>query len=387
MSPHPKLRVLVDATSVPVSRGGVARYIFGMLEGFDQRSLELVVVCRPDSAGTIRRIVPWASVRVTSHLQNVRALRMVWEQFGLPTLARRERIDVIHSPHYSFPLLGRRRRVVTLHDATFVTHPDVHTPLKRLYFRSWMRLAWRTADVIMTPSQSTADELVRVMGAREGAVQIAHLGVDSSVFHPPAPDELTAFRATHGLEELDLWYAFLGTIEPRKNVGVLLDAYLSLRAAQGPETPRLFIAGGRGWDRATLARLDALDHTAGVSVLGYIPTEELAALLGGSVAVIYPSQAEGFGLPVAEAMSCGATVITTPQFATAEVGGDAVVYATPDPRSLEAGMLSVLRNDHERTDRSARAIERAAAFDWKSTALAHLVAYHGEDPAASKESA
>jgi glycosyltransferase involved in cell wall biosynthesis len=384
MPPEHTLRVLVDATSIPASQGGVARYIFGMLEGFDRLHLELVVVCRPDSAETMRRIVPWATIRVTSRLQNVRALRMVWEQFRLPAIARRERIDVIHSPHYSYPLLSRRRRVVTLHDATFVTHPDVHTTLKRFYFRTWMRLSWRSADVVMTPSQSTADELVRVMGARKGAVQVAYLGVDGSVFHPPAPDELAAFRAAHGLGEFDLWYAFLGTIEPRKNVGVLLEAYLSLRATQGSETPRLLIAGGRGWDRTTLARLDGLGPADGVSVLGYIPTEELAALLGGSVAVIYPSQAEGFGLPVAEAMSCGATVITTPQLATAEVGGDAVVYATPDARSLEAGMLSVLRNDHERTDRSARAIERAAAFDWKSTAFAHLVAYHGSDPTTSQ---
>lgn len=379
MLPDRKLRVMVDATSIPVNHGGVARYIYGMLQGFAADGLDLVVVCRPDSAENIRRIVPWATVRVTSRIYDVRALRMAWEQLVLPALARSHDIDVVHSPHYSFPLVRTGRRVVTLHDATFVTHPEVHTPIKRFYFRTWMRWAWRSADVVMTPSQSTADELTRLLGPRTGPVRVAHLGVDGSSFHPPTPDELAGFRGAHGLEPSDRWYAFLGTIEPRKNVGNLLDAYLSLRATHGSETPRLLIAGGRGWDKVTLAKLDALPPDSGVSVLGYVPASHLAALLGGSVAVIYPSQAEGFGLPVAEAMSCGATVITTPQLATAEVGGDAVVYSTPDARSLEAGMLTVLNSDPERVDRTARAIERAATFDWKSTALVHLAAYLGEE--------
>ncbi|GAA1439892.1 glycosyltransferase family 4 protein [Leifsonia poae] len=368
-------RVLIDATAMPANHGGVARYIYGVLEGFPPESIDLFVACQPDDAPTVAAVVPWAHILKTSPALRARPLRMLWEQFVLPLRAVRHRIDVIHSPHYSYPLLWARRRVVTLHDATFFSHPLVHTSLKRLYFRGWIRRAWRSADAIVTPSAATASELSRYLGAPHGVVSVAHLGVNSSRFHPPTPDQLDDFRADHGLDDTHDWFAFLGTIEPRKNVGSLLDAYAAIRSELGESAPRLLIAGARGWDVEAISRLDAMGANSGVSSLGYVPVDHLAALLGGAVAVVYPSFGEGFGLPVVEAMSCGATVITTRHLAIPEVGGDAVLYTEPDAASLREAMLNVLDDDAMRTDMSARAIVRATKFDWAATALAHLRAY------------
>jgi glycosyltransferase involved in cell wall biosynthesis len=368
-------RVLIDATAIPADHGGVARYIYGVLQGFSERSVDLVIVCQGSDAPTITAIVPWATIVGTSPLLRARPVRMLWEQFSLPSIARGHHVDMVHSPHYSFPLGWRGRRVITLHDATFFSHPLVHTSLKRLFFRAWMRRAWKTADAVVVPSAVTASELARFLGEPAGVVSVAHLGVDSSRFHPPTPEQLDDFRRAHGIADGQEWFAFLGTIEPRKNVGALLDAYAAIRSDLGADSPRLLIAGARGWDVQALARLDALNHDSGVATLGYVDLDHLAALLGGAVAVVYPSFGEGFGLPVVEAMSCGATVITTRHLALPEVGGDAVVYSEPDAVSLEETMRAVLADEAVRTDMSARAIVRASQFDWNSTALAHLRAY------------
>ena len=385
MGPSPT--VLMDCTAIPANHGGVARYIHGVLEGFESDDFDLVVVAQHSDRERLEASAPWATVITAPRAVRARPLRLIWEQLFLPAVARRAGATVLHSPHYTFPLAWRGRRVVTLHDATFFSHPELHTGLKRLFFRTWIRAAWRHAHAVIVPSAATAGELDRFLGIPAGQVSIARLGVDGRRFHPPTAGQLDAFRAEHSLQPDDTWFAFLGTIEPRKNVGSLLDAYAATRTRLGAGTPRLFIAGARGWDQATLARLDRLEGDSGVTMLGYVPMDHLAALLGGSVAVVYPSLGEGFGLPVVEAMACGATVITTRHLAIPEVGGDAVVYSDADAASLEKAMQTVLEDEPMRQDVIKRAIVRAATFNWRATALAHISAYTARPHPAILESA
>lgn len=375
MGPRPT--VLMDCTAIPANHGGVARYIHGVLEGFESSDFRLVILAQHSDKERMSASAPWATVITAPRAVRARPLRLIWEQLRLPAIARRVGATVLHSPHYTFPLAWRGRRVVTLHDATFFSHTDVHTTLKGLFFRAWIRAAWRRAHAVIVPSAATAGELDRFLGVPKGQISIARLGVDGKRFHPPTAGQLDAFRAEHGLQADDTWFAFLGTIEPRKNVGALLDAYASTRARLGDDAPRLLIAGARGWDQPTLARLDALTNDSGVSMLGYVAIDHLAALLGGSVAVVYPSLGEGFGLPVVEAMACGATVVTTRHLAIPEVGGDAVVYSDADAESLDKAMQTVLEDEPMRQDVIKRAIIRAATFNWRATALAHVTAYTG----------
>jgi glycosyltransferase involved in cell wall biosynthesis len=205
---------------------------------------------------------------------------------------------------------------------------------------------------------------------------VAYLGIDSSSFHPPLPGEGDRFRAAHHLDAGSGWIAFLGTIEPRKNVAGLLRAYdavLRERTAAGRSTPTLMLSGARAWDTEAVALLDR--QPEGVRELGYLPLDQLSAFLGDAVLVTYPSLGEGFGLPVLEAMACGAAVLTTPRLSIPEVGGDAVVYSEPDDRSL-AFALAGLLDDRDRLDllRPA-AVDRAAAFTWEACAREHIAAY------------
>ena len=366
-----RAHVLLDCTALPANRGGVGRYIEGLLSGFEGE-VRLTVAVQPrdaDLADASRGI----EVVVVRGIQAFRPLRLAWEQLGLPMLARRIGATVVHSPHYTFPVLTGRRRVVTLHDATFFSDPGVHSTLKRVFFRTWSRAAWRHADAVVLPSAATRDELLRFIGPQRGTAVVALHGVDRAVFHRVSDQDVTGLRTSLGLAPDARWVAFLGTIEPRKNIGALLDAMAEIRSTLGDTAPQLLIAGGRGWDGDVIARLDAGEP--GVRELGYLPLEQLPALLGGASVVAYPSLGEGFGLPVLEAMSCGATVVTTRRLALPEVGGEAVEYCEPDAPAIAATILALLADDGRRTRLAAAAVERAGQLDWHASARAHLAAY------------
>ena len=369
-------RVLLDCTAIPVNRAGVARYLEGLIAGLGTiDGIELALAVQERDRESLGALAPGASIHPVSPRLAGRGLRLAWEQLGLPALARSIGADVVHSPHYTFPILRRGGRVVTVHDATFFSDPEVHGLVKRYFFRFWIRSAWKSRGGVIADSHATAAEVERFIGAPRASVSVSHLGVDLERFQPPSAAAVAAFRESVGLGVDSPWFAFLGTIEPRKNVVGLLDAYALVRAQLGDATPPLLISGGRGWDAEALARLDALGADSGVHVLGYLPLEQLPALLGGATAVLYPSFGEGFGLPVLEAMACGAAVITTDRLAIPEVGGDAVEYTEVDAASIAQAMTTLLGSPERREQLSGLATARAATFSWAATAHAHAAAY------------
>ena len=224
MSPQPATRVLFDATSIPANRAGVGRYVDGVLGAFalDRHGIELIVVAKPADVDGFRALglkTVAAPARTASTSQ-----RLLWEQFGLPGLAKRLGCSVIHSPHYTFPLFSRRRRVVTIHDLTFFTMPEVHTRVKAPVFRWWIRRVARTRKRVISVSHATAAEFARIVHGDPALVTIAQHGFDRAVFRPPTAAEVATFATKHGVEP-GQWIAFLGTLEPRKNLAALVDAY------------------------------------------------------------------------------------------------------------------------------------------------------------------
>jgi glycosyltransferase involved in cell wall biosynthesis len=376
-----QIPVLLDATSLPPSWGGVARYIEGLLTGLGELGVSLDVVVKPRDLERLRTAAPGHRYHAGPASLANRPVRLLWEQLGLPRLAARLGVSAIHSPHYTFPLATRRARVVTLHDATFFTDPDVHSRLKRTFFTSWTREAGRRADTLVAPSRATA-RAVRDAVAVRPEIRVAYLGVDPAVFRPPAPAAVEAFAAAHGLgtnsggSSSGGWIAFLGTIEPRKNVPALLAAYESLRAERsdrGVATPALVLSGSRGWDEEAARLLDT--PRDGVTEAGYLPLDELGTFLGGATVVAYPSLGEGFGLPVLEAMASGGTVLTTDRLSIPEVGGDAVAYTEPDARSIAEALGRLLDEPERRAELSGAALRRSHEFTWAACARVHLDAY------------
>jgi glycosyltransferase involved in cell wall biosynthesis len=377
-APATDVRVLFDATSIPRNRAGVGRYVDGLLGAFalDRHRIDLVVVAKPVDVAGFRSLgleTVAAPPRTASTWQ-----RLVWEQFGLPGLAVRLGCSVIHSPHYTFPLFSRLRRVVTLHDLTFFTMPEVHTRVKAPMFRWWIRRVARTRKRVVSVSRATSDEFIRIVGGDPGLVTIAHHGFDRAVFHPPTAEEMRTFASNHGVETGN-WIAFLGTLEPRKNVRALVAAYAAVatqESAAGRSAPPLLLAGSEGWGAGIANELSsAAAAGADIRTLGYLPVDDLRAFLGGARVVAYPSLGEGFGLPVLEAMASGATVLTTRALSLPEVGGDAVAYSDTDAASIAAALGALLADADERERLAAAGIERAAAFTWDASAAAHAQAY------------
>lgn len=365
--------VLLDATAVPADRGGVGRYVDSLVAALDADGARLTVVCQSRDAELYGALAPRSRVVVTPESVATRTARLAWEQTTLPRLVRRLGIDVVHSPHYTMPLAGRAASVVTLHDATFFTDPALHSPVKARFFRAWTVTAVRRATRCVVPSEATARELEIVAGAARGRLDVIHHGVDADRFHPPMPEEVDAARAAIALGS-SRYIGFLGALEPRKNVPALVRGFAEAVAGRA-DPPALVLAGQPGWDTQVAAALGAVPHKLRVIRAGYLPFELLAGFLGGAELVAYPSLGEGFGLPVLEAMACGACVLTTRRLALPEVGGDAVAYCGAGSEQVAAALGALLDDPGRRAELSTAAERRAKEFAWSSSAEHHRETY------------
>lgn len=365
--------MLVDATAVPADRGGVGRYVDSLLAALDADGARMCVVCQPRDAELYGRIAPRTTVLPAVEAVATRTARLTWEQTTLPRLVARLKADVLHSPHYTTPLANPAASVVTLHDATFFTEPALHSPVKARFFRAWTRAALRRATLCVVPSEATANELVRVAGAHRKRLHVTSHGVDPDRFHPPTVEEADTVRRKLDLHDQP-YVAFLGALEPRKNVPALIRGFT---LACGPQVrrPALVLAGQPGWDRRVERALQAVPNRIRVIRAGYLPFDDLAGFLGGADVVAYPSLGEGFGLPVLEAMACGAAVLTTRRLSLPEVGGDAVAYCDVDAPDIAKGLTELLDDPGRRAALSAAAQRRAKEFTWAACAAQHRIAY------------
>jgi glycosyltransferase involved in cell wall biosynthesis len=244
--------------------------------------------------------------------------------------------------------------------------------VKGTFFRSATRTALRRATRVIVPSKATRDELVRVLDADSTKIDVAYHGVDQDVFHVPTDADKARVAARLGLR--GPYVAFLGQLEPRKNVPNLIRGWA--RAVHWrDDPPALVLAGGSGWDEDVDAAIAEVPSHLRVLRPGYLRFADLPGYLGGATVVAYPSHGEGFGLPVLEAMACGTPVLTTHRLSLPEVGGDAVAYTEPGPDDIAEALSSLLDDGARRRALADAALTRAREFTWAASAEAHLAAY------------
>jgi glycosyltransferase involved in cell wall biosynthesis len=365
--------VLVDATAVPADRGGVGRYVDGLLPALDAAGADLAITCQRADAERYGRLAPSARIVPGPPAISHRATRLAWEQTGLPLAAEQVEAQVIHSPHYTMPLRANCKVVVTIHDATFFTEPEMHTAVRGTFYRSATRTALRRASRCIVPSKATRDELVRLLSADPTTLDVAYHGVDDAVFHPPTPEERDHVTNRLGLGGTQ-YIAFLGVLEPRKNVPNLVRGWMRA-VTDRPDPPALVLAGGSGWDEDVDAAISEVPSHLRVVRPGYLRFADLPGYMGGALICAYPSHGEGFGLPVLEAMACGAPVLTTQRLSLPEVGGDAVAYTEPDPDSIARALTLLLDDEGRRRQLAEAGAARAHEFTWSASAEAHLASY------------
>jgi len=367
------LRVLVDATDVPADRGALGRYVDGLIGALGSAGADLAVVCQRADEERYGGLAPGATIVAGPAALGHRSARLAWEQSGLPVVAQQVNADVIHMPYYSMPLRPGRPTVVTIHDVTFFTEPEHHSTATAMFYKSAIRSATRRATRLIVPSNATRDELVRVLGVDPARIDVAYHGVDHRLFHRPEPRQITRVSARLGLHGKP-YVAFLGSLEPRKNVAALIRGWAGA-VADLAEPPALVLGGGGGWSDEVDAAVSAIPPHLRLCRPGYLPFADLPGFLGGSLLVAFPSRGEGFGLPVLEAMACGAAVLTTHRTSLPEVGGQAVAYTEPDPDSIKVALRALLDDPERRATLGAAGYARAQEFTWAASAAAHVASY------------
>ncbi|MFB4282675.1 MULTISPECIES: glycosyltransferase family 4 protein [unclassified Nonomuraea] len=364
-------RVLVDAAAVPADRGALIRYVDGLVAALDRAGADLAVVCQRAEAERYRSLAPSAQVIAGPVAITNRATRLAWEQTGLPLLARQAGADLIHAPYYSIPLSSGLPIVVTVHDATWFTEPDQLGP-RASFIRSATRTAVRHARRVIVPSKATRDELVRVLSADPTRIDVAYHGVDLAQFYPPSEEEIRRSAMRCGLHGQP-YVAFLGALDPRKNVPNLIRGFAT--AVKRLERPPALVIGGGVHEDDVDAACREVEATVRVIRPGYLRAPDLPGFLGGALVVAFPSRGEGFGLPVLEAMACGAPVLTTHRTSLPEVGGDAVAYTEPDADSIATALGQLLASSERRKQLQEAGLARAREFTWEASAEAHLSSY------------
>ena len=286
--------------------------------------------------------------------------------------------DVVHAPASYIPPVRRARRIVTVHDLYFHRATDDVEPYGGKYFLQTFAHGLPRMDRIVAVSQFTRDEAVRTYGIDPDRIAVIHHGVDRERFHARPMDEDVGQVAALGVQAPYL--LCVATLEPRKNLPSLIDAYGRLRQmprGSGTESPRLVIAGARAQAAEALERqVDAAGLRDAVVLTGYVPDATLPALYRQAAGFVLPSLEEGFGMPALEAMACGCPMALARVGALPEVADDAALLF--DPRDIEA-MVRALHRLLTESDLRERlrvaGLRRAAQYTWSAAARATLEVY------------
>jgi len=366
-------RVLVDATGVPSYHGGVGRYVDGLLAALAAAGADLAVACQRADADRYGRIAPQARIVSGPLAIAHRPARLSWEQSSLPDVARQVGAEVIHSPYYSMPLEASLPVVVTVHDVTVFSHPEIHGPLRGGFYRSSTRSSMQRATRLIVPSKATREELVRLLDADPGKIDVAYHGVDTALFHPPTDAERRRASARLGLRGSP-YVAFLGELALRKNLPELIRGW-AVAVGSFDRPPALVLAGPSSWEPVINEAVHEVPERLRVVRPGFLSDGDLRGYLGGAEVATFPSRSEGFSFPVLEAMACGAPVLVARRLSLPEVGGDAVAYTEPDAESIAAGLGGLLSDVARREALAAAGRARAQEFTWALSAEAHLATY------------
>jgi glycosyltransferase involved in cell wall biosynthesis len=297
-------------------------------------------------------------------------VRIFWEQVIQPWAIRRAGVDLIHGMALVGPAASACPSLVTIHDLSFLFYPHNSPASKRLYLRTFTKLSVQRARRVIAISENTKRDVVQQYGISPDKVDRIYYGLDPD-FRPLPGEQVAAFRDRQGLPKR--FILFVGTLEPRKNVVRLIEAYARLPGY----SPPLLLVGGKGWlYNEIFARVEQLDLADRVRFVGYIPGEELPWWYNAADLFVYPSVYEGFGLPPLEAMACGTPVITSGVSSLPEVVGEAGLLVDPDDtQALTEAMERVLADTRQHELMRAAGLAQAQLFSWPEAARQTVDSY------------
>lgn len=357
------MRIAISCRSLEYPSGGVREYLvnlLGELLRLDTRNTYLLFHSRREHLGAFPK-----AQEISLECSN----RLIFDWVKLPLALRKHKADVAFFPSSNMPPNLPCRSVAAMLDLGYF-HPELrmYKLSDTLYMKPAMAWTARLADRLTAISGHTRDDLVRILGVPREKITVTHLAADAVYHQPVSPEAVEALRTRHGLARP--FFLYTGNISPRKNLEALLEAFAR---AKGCADTELVVTGGMAWSQSWSGWVDSLGLGRRVRRLGHVDREEMPALYAASLAFVFPSLFEGFGLPVLEAQAVGAPVICSNATSLPEVAGDSALML--DPRDIDGwarALEAVAANAQLRADLARKGRENVKRFSWRDTALATL---------------
>lgn len=368
-----KGKIGINARYLQRKMSGIERYILELvlhLQKVDEKQ-EYVLFFNKDT--TIPEIPEQENFKqyVSMFPTTNRALRLLWEHLALYYELKKNNITVFHGPAFFVPVLKPKdcQYIITVHDITFKKYPETFTWATRLYYSILFPQSLRLADIIITDSISTKNDLIGSYGIRAEKIQVVYLGISNAFLNKEKSQAVYAISKKYNLP--DEYFLFTGVLSPRKNIITILNAFKQIKEEEMFRKYKLVIVGRPGWLYDEIFRkVKELSLENEVLFIDYVPEEELPSFYTNAKIFLFPSLYEGFGLPILEAMACGCPVITSNVSSMPEVAGDAAVLINPaSVDELVSSIKEITVNKNLRKELQKKGVEQIKKFSWEKTAV------------------
>jgi glycosyltransferase involved in cell wall biosynthesis len=368
--------VCFDLSAAANERAGLGRYASQLAQALIKLGVDLTAFVSNLSESRLQPPLSGLPILTASLPRKQWRLRAAASYFGGPSLdGTFPDVRLFHATEHLLPKLSRARSVFTLHDTAYIHQPQYHLPRNRIYLRLMMPRFLARSDAVITVSEHTRRDAERWYRLPASRLHVIPEGVEDHFQPLQDAAALSAVRTRYHLPQR--FILFVGTIEPRKNLVTLLEAYAALRSSRRHGGVGLVIAGGKGWlYREFFERLRALGLENEVILTGYVPEADLPELINCAEVFAFPSSFEGFGLPPLEAMACGVPVICSNAASLPEVVGEAGLLLPPyDAAGWTEALGRVLDDATLRADLRVRGLARARLYTWEAAARQTLAVY------------
>ncbi len=354
-----------------IKNPGIGRYMKCLVEAVVPQATEheYLLIMPPGEENAVEALGP-AIEKIAPKLKYY----SIREQIALPGILRKHKVDLLHSPHFNVPLITSCPTVVTIHDVIYLAcKDDLSSALGRVYYRAMMAASVRVADRIITDSEYSKSDIVRLLSGDPEKIDVIYPGVDGRFQHVSDPGAIASANAKYGIKSP--YFIYTGIYKPRKNHAGLLRAF-QLFLKQGFDA-QLVIAGPMNEGEPQLKRLaEDLGIASKINFTGFVDDRDLPALYSGARVYVCPSLYEGFGFTILEAMACGTPVVCSRATSLPEVAGDAALMANAtDPEGFGRAMVAAFSQDGLRSDLIDRGFRNCQRFQWQEAARQTRLVY------------
>jgi len=369
------MKICLDISPAISHPAGIGRYVFELCNSLlqiDQQNKYIVFHNQRKNTALQAPFDKLDKISVSMHSKLWRSL-VLFSQLSNHSQDKIFRDTALfHATDHLLPNITNAKSIFTLHDITYILFPGSHTFFNKLFLKAMIPTFLRKSDAIITPSEITKKDAINFYAINPDKIYVIPHGVSPN-FHRIAPVIIHEITRKYHLP--DRYLLYVGTIEPRKNLSLIFKALKSIKAS-GFKT-KLVLVGKLGWYyRQVFPHILELDLEKDISILGYVPEEDLPAIYSGADVFVYPTHYEGFGLPVLEAMACSIPVVCSNIPSLREVADKAVLMINPlDPEELTEAIIYLLSNSELKTDLQEKGLERSKQFTWQNCAYKTLQVY------------